>query len=166
MKTNKKRLNFAIEQNRKMPNRGYKKGFNVFEGQGFGYEWDGEKYVHIYHTGALYIGDDVDIFTNVTIHRGTKESDKTIIGKGTKVDSGVIIAHNVKIGEHCLIHGNAVLCGSVEVGDKCIVNAGVVINRKYKIGNNVEILPNSWVCSNIPDGEMWGGYPAKKIKTI
>jgi len=159
-KTNKKRLKFAKSQSKK-------KTMDIEmndNAQGFGYEWDGEKWVHIKHTGKIKIELNVDIHFGVVICRGTADDNITHIGEGTKIDGLTYIAHNVKIGKHCLIHANVTICGSVEIGDYCIINPGATINRKYKIGSNVEILPNSWVCSNIPDGETWGGWPAKKMK--
>jgi hypothetical protein len=51
--------------------------------------------------GNVIVGDDVEIGANVTIDRGALGP--TVIGKGSKIDNLVQIAHNVRIGEHCIV---------------------------------------------------------------
>jgi len=163
----KNRLQFANEQREKYP---YVTADNrvhhtiITDDYGYGYEWDGESWLHIPHVGSISIGRNVTIHAGANIVKGTNINDITEIGDGTKIDFGVHIAHNCKIGKHNLIHAGVVLCGSVQIGDNCIIGANSVINRKYKIGNNVEILPLSWVCQDLPDNSVWGGNPLKRIK--
>ncbi len=49
--------------------------------------------------GIVVIEDDVEIGSNTTIDRATMGA--TVIGKGSKIDNQVIIAHNVKLGRKC-----------------------------------------------------------------
>jgi len=161
------RLRFALEQREKhqfviADNKIHKTV--IIDDFGFGYENNDEKLIHIPHTGSISIGKNVTIHAGANIVKGTANNDITVIGDGTKIDFGVHIAHNCKIGKHNLIHAGVVLCGSVQTGDHCIIGANTVINRKYKIGNNVEILPLSWVCQDLPDNSTWGGNPLKRIK--
>jgi UDP-3-O-[3-hydroxymyristoyl] glucosamine N-acyltransferase len=161
------RLKFAREQRQNHPfisadNRIHRT--IITDDFGFGYEWNGKEYLHIPHTGNISIGVNVTIHAGTSIVKGTANNDITVISDGTKIDFGVQIAHNCKIGKHNLIHAGVVICGSVQTGDHCIIGANTVINRKYKIGNNVEILPLSWVCQDLPDNSTWGGNPLKRIK--
>ena len=65
--------------------------------------------------GNVVICDDVEIGANVTIDRGALGP--TVIGKGSKVDNLVQIAHNVVIGEHCLVVAQAGVAGSTKLGN-------------------------------------------------
>ena len=69
------------------------------------------------------IGDDVEIGAGTTIDRGTLRD--TRIGRGTKIDNQVQIAHNVVIGESCIICGMVGIAGSAVIGDRVILAAGV-----------------------------------------
>ena len=82
---------------------------------GFGYVFDSGVHRKIPQVGCVILGDDVEIGSNVSIDRGALGP--TTIGKGTKIDNLVQIAHNVTIGEHCLIVGQAGVAGSTKVGN-------------------------------------------------
>ena len=72
-------------------------------------------------------------------------------GDGTKIDSGVHIAHNVKIGKHSRIGAHSVLLGHCEIGDFVDIWTNVVIKEGIKIGNNAVIGSCSFVDVDVPD---------------
>ena len=163
---NEKRLQFCREQREKYPEKhtALEIGGGVFfNDTGFNYVWDGEKYLHTPHSGKLVIEKGVEIHSGCNIVRGTSENDVTVIGEGSKIDYNVHIAHNVKIGKHCLIVAGSIIGGSTEIGDNCYIGIGAMIKNKLKIGNNVTIGMGSVVICDIPDGETWVGNPAKKL---
>jgi UDP-3-O-[3-hydroxymyristoyl] glucosamine N-acyltransferase len=86
----------------------------VIGSDGFGYVLDGGIHRKVPQIGNVIIGDDVEIGANVSIDRGALGS--TVIGKGTKIDNLVQIAHNVEIGEHCLIVAQVGIAGSTKLG--------------------------------------------------
>jgi UDP-3-O-[3-hydroxymyristoyl] glucosamine N-acyltransferase len=73
----------------------------VVGSDGFGYVLDNGIHRKVPQIGNVIICDDVELGANVTVDRGALGP--TIIGKGTKIDNLVQIAHNVTIGEHCII---------------------------------------------------------------
>lgn len=75
-------------------------GFNCcIGGHGFGYEYDEEgRLIEMPHHGKVVIEDDVTIHNNVCIDRAVLG--ETRIGKGTKIDNLVHVAHNVQIGQY------------------------------------------------------------------
>src|SRR5207253_9128699 len=91
----------------------------VIGSDGFGYVLDGGTHLKISQIGNVIIRDDVEIGANVTIDRGALGP--TIIGKGTKIDNLVQIAHNVTIGEHCLVVSEAGISGSTKLGNYVIL---------------------------------------------
>lgn len=133
----------------------------IWSHQGFGYEWDGNEYLRIPHTGKLIIGDKVEIFSGTNIVRPTL--DTCTIGEGTKIDYNCHIAHNVNIGKHCLIIAGTIIGGSVTIGDNCYLGIGCMIRNKVKIGNNVTIGMGAVVTKDVPDGQIVAGNPAKEM---
>ena len=132
-----------------------------FSGQGFGYENINGKWYHIPHSGQVVIDDNVEIFSGTNIVRATADNGITYIGNGTKVDYGCHIAHNVKIGDNCLIAAGTIIGGSVEIGNDCYLGIGCMIKNKVKIGNNVTVGMGAVVIKDIPDNCTVIGNPAK-----
>jgi UDP-3-O-[3-hydroxymyristoyl] glucosamine N-acyltransferase len=129
---------------------------------GFGYVLDGGFHRKVPQVGNVVIGDDVEIGANVTIDRGALGS--TVIGKGTKIDNLVQIAHNVQIGEHCIVIAQVGIAGSSKLGQYVILAGQAGIGGHLKIGNQVTVGAQSGVMTNIPDGGKWLGAPAQPDK--
>lgn len=126
---------------------------------GFGYVLDAGVHRKVPQIGNVIVGDDVEIGANVTIDRGALGP--TVIGKGTKIDNLVQIAHNVQIGEHCLLVAQVGVAGSSKLGNYVVLAGQVGIAGHLSIGNRVTLAAQSGVMHNIPDGETWLGYPAQ-----
>ena len=131
----------------------------VVGSDGFGYVLDNGIHRKVPQIGNVIICDDVEIGANVTIDRGALGP--TIIGKGTKIDNLVQIAHNVTIGEHCIIVSQAGIAGSTKLGNYVILGGQVGLAGHLKIGNRVSVAAQSGVMNNIPDGEKWIWTPAQ-----
>lgn len=109
--------------------------------------------------GTVVVEDDVEIGAGVAIDRA--RFDKTIIGRGTKIDNLVHIAHNVVIGKNCLIIAQVGISGSTNIGDNVILAGQVGIVGHITIGDNAVVMAQSGVNKSIPAGTMAWGYPAK-----
>ena len=126
---------------------------------GFGYVFGGGMHNRIPHVGGCIIGDDVEIGANTTIDRGS--IDDTVIGKGSKIDNLVHVAHNVRIGERCLLMAQVGIAGSVVIGDDCIIAGQAGLSGHITIGKGARIAAQAGVFGDIPAGETWSGYPAR-----
>ncbi|MGZ4965126.1 MAG: UDP-3-O-(3-hydroxymyristoyl)glucosamine N-acyltransferase [Limisphaerales bacterium] len=131
----------------------------VVGSDGFGYVFDSGVHRKIPQVGCVIIQDDVEIGANVCIDRGALGP--TTIGKGTKIDNLVQIAHNVTIGEHCLIVGQAGVAGSTKIGNYTTLAGQVGVAGHLKIGNKVIVAAQSGVMHDIPDGAKYLGAPAQ-----
>ncbi len=131
----------------------------VIGSDGFGYVQDAGVHRKVPQIGSVIIRDDVEVGANVTIDRGALGP--TIIGRGTKIDNLVQIAHNVTIGEHCLVVSQAGIAGSTKLGNYVILAGQAGIAGHLKIGNRVSVAAQSGVMHNIPDGEKWLWSPAQ-----
>ncbi|HEY6089409.1 MAG TPA: UDP-3-O-(3-hydroxymyristoyl)glucosamine N-acyltransferase [Gemmatimonadaceae bacterium] len=129
---------------------------------GFGYVLRDGAHSKIPHVGRCIIGDDVEIGANTTIDRGS--IDDTVIGSGTKIDNLVHIAHNVRVGEKCLIMAQVGVAGSVTIGDGAILAGQAGISGHLSIGAGARLAAQAGVFGDIPAGETWSGYPARPHK--
>jgi UDP-3-O-[3-hydroxymyristoyl] glucosamine N-acyltransferase len=126
---------------------------------GFGYVFRDASHQKIPHVGHCIIGDDVEIGANTTIDRGS--IDDTVVGNGTKIDNLVQVAHNVRIGEKCLIIAQAGIAGSAKIGDGAVIAGQAGIAGHLSIGAGARIAAQAGVFGDVPPGETWSGYPAR-----
>jgi UDP-3-O-[3-hydroxymyristoyl] glucosamine N-acyltransferase len=132
-------------------------------GVGFGYvKNDSGNYINIPHIGNVVIHDNVEIGNNTCIDKAVMGS--TIIGKNTKVDNLVHIAHGVKIGENSLIIANAMVAGSTNIGDNVWVAPSASILNKLSISNNSIIGMGSVIVKNVGESQVVVGNPGRAIK--
>ena len=134
----------------------------VIGSDGFSYVLDAGAHRKVPQVGNVIISDDVELGADVTIDRGALGP--TVIGKGTKIDNLVQIAHNVKIGEHCIVVSQAGIAGSTQLGKYTVLGGQVGLADHLKLGNQVTVAAQSGVMHDIPDGETWFGYPAQPDK--
>jgi UDP-3-O-[3-hydroxymyristoyl] glucosamine N-acyltransferase len=134
----------------------------VIGSDGFGYVFDASFHRKVPQIGNVVIGDNVEIGSNVSVDRGALGA--TVIGRGTKIDNLVQVAHNVEIGEHCILCAQVGIAGSAKLGNYCVLAGQVGIAGHLKIGDRVTIGSKAGVMHNIPDGEQWLGIPAQPDK--
>ena len=124
------------------------------DGFGFAREQDGS-WVKIPQTGAVWIGDDVEVGANTCIDRGAIEN--TVIEDGVKLDNQIQIAHNVRIGAHTAIAGCTGIAGSTVIGKRCTIAGASNIIGHLEIGDDVNILVASVVSRSIPRAGTYAG---------
>lgn len=134
-------------------------GGSVIGSDGFGYiNVDGQQF-KMPQIGSVLIGDDVEIGANCTIDRA--RTGKTEIGRGTKIDNLVHIAHNVTVGEACIIVAQVGVSGSVTLGDRIVMAGQAGAKDHVSIGSDAIICARSGIIGDIPAGEFVSGYPAR-----
>jgi UDP-3-O-[3-hydroxymyristoyl] glucosamine N-acyltransferase len=136
----------------------------VIGSDGFGfYEKDGIRH-KVPQIGRVVIEDDVEIGSNVSIDRATVG--KTIIGKGTKLDNLIQIAHNVKIGKNVVMAGASGVAGSAVIEDNATIAAQAGIKDHVTIGKGAIIAAKSAVKDNVEPGKIMAGIPAKEGRVL
>jgi UDP-3-O-[3-hydroxymyristoyl] glucosamine N-acyltransferase len=130
---------------------------SVIGSDGFGYARDGDVSVKIPQTGAVQIGDEVEIGANTTIDRASFE--KTVIERGVKMDNLVQIGHNVVVGEHTIIVAQAGIAGSTRIGRNVIIGPQAGVIDHLEIGDRAIVVGGSGVAKSIPAGAVVAGFP-------
>ncbi len=134
---------------------------SVLGSDGFGYTLQKGIFRNIPQRGRVILHDDVELGAHCAIDRGSLGD--TIIGEGTKLDNGVHIAHNVKIGKHCAFAGKSGVAGSAVIGNYCIFGGRVSINGHIHVADGTQVAAMSGVSKNTKPGESISGYIARPI---
>ncbi len=135
----------------------------IVGGDGFGYVFDGEKQVKFPQAGRVVIEDDVEVGANSTVDRGSLGV--TQIGRGSKIDNLVQIAHNVRIGRHVVIAAQTGISGSTTIDDNAVIGGQVGfgdhihVQKGAVIGSKAGILPGKIVRG----GEVYWGVPIRPL---
>ncbi len=106
----------------------------------------------------LRIGNRNKIREHYTISRGTAPESVTVVGSDNFIMSSGHIAHNCKVGDHCVIASCALLAGYVEVEDQAFISGGVVVHQFSKIGRLAMIGGNTRVNSDVPPFFLYSGF--------
>jgi UDP-3-O-[3-hydroxymyristoyl] glucosamine N-acyltransferase len=132
----------------------------VIGGDGFGYEFNerGES-EKVPQVGDVVLEDDVEIGANTTVDRARIGS--TRIGRGTKIDNLVMIAHNVVIGPHSLIVAQSGIAGGTVLGERVIVMAQSGFAGHLQVGDGVFVGGRGGVIEDVPAKARVWGYPAQ-----
>jgi UDP-3-O-[3-hydroxymyristoyl] glucosamine N-acyltransferase len=113
--------------------------------------------------GRTILEDGVEVGCNSTIDRGALGD--TRIGRGTKIDNLVHIAHGCTTGPDCLMAGQVGLSGGVHLGRNVVLAGQVGIANHLTLGDRVQVGAKSGVMDDLPAGQFFGipALPAKEF---
>ena len=127
------------------------------DGVGYAVQDDGSR-TKIPQIGKVVIEDDVELGANVAIDRA--RFGKTRVGKGSKIDNLVQIAHNVVIGEHTVMCGQSGISGSTTIGSRCILAGQAGLAGHLKVGDGAIVGAQAGVMKDIAEKDFVIGSPA------
>ncbi len=133
----------------------------VIGSDGFGFAESESGLKKIKQVGSVEIEDDVEIGSNCSIDRGALGP--TRIGKGTKIDNLVQIAHNVETGAHCIIVSQVGISGSTKLGNGVVLAGQVGMVGHIQIGDGARVGAQSGVSKSVEPGRTVFGSPARDI---
>jgi UDP-3-O-[3-hydroxymyristoyl] glucosamine N-acyltransferase len=136
----------------------------VIGSDGFGFATDAGVHCKIPQIGVVVVEDDVEIGANCAIDRATMG--ETRIGRGSKLDNLIQVAHNVKIGEGTLIAAQTGIAGSTVLGKYCVLGGQVGIVPHIEIGDRAVLAAQSGVTKSIPSGGVVFGRPARPLMEV
>lgn len=111
----------------------------------------------------LEIGNDNVIREYASIHRGSGEGSRTVVGNNCLLMGGCHIAHNCHVGNYVIMANMSGIAGHVEVEDRAFISGGAMIHQFVKIGKIAIIAGNSRVSMDVPPftivaerNQVWG----------
>ena len=135
----------------------------VIGSEGFGYAQDQYFNHHrIPQTGNVVIGNKVTIGANNTIDRGTYGP--TTIGNGCIFDNMCHVAHNVTMGENCIIISGFLGGGSSTLGNRVVASGSAMIKDHVRICDDVYLMHRAGVPKDITQPGMYAGSPVLPMK--
>lgn len=109
----------------------------------------------------FYIGDNTVIREFVTLHRGTVDTGKTVVGSNCLIMAYVHVAHDCVIGDNCIIANSVQVAGHIHIDDWVIIGGGTVLHQFCIIGKHAMIQGGQSVASDIPPFVIAGNTPLK-----
>ncbi|MCW8920902.1 MAG: UDP-3-O-(3-hydroxymyristoyl)glucosamine N-acyltransferase, partial [Sedimenticola sp.] len=88
---------------------------------------------------------------------------ETRIGAGTKLDNLSHIAHNVQIGQDCLLTAGFIVAGSTTIGDRVIASGQTGVLDHLEICNDVVLLHRAGVTKSIDKPGAYAGLPVQPL---
>jgi len=131
---------------------------------GFGYRLVEGQHRKIPHIGIVVIEDDVEIGANCCVDRA--KIGKTIVGRGSKIDNLVQIAHNVRIGQHCILVSQTGIAGSSQLGDYVVLGGQVGVADHVKLGDGVMAAAQCGIMSDVDPGAKIVGMPHRPFRAF
>jgi UDP-3-O-[3-hydroxymyristoyl] glucosamine N-acyltransferase len=131
----------------------------VIGSDGYGFATVNGVHHKVPQVGIVVLEDDVELGANVCVDRAALG--ETRIGRGTKVDNLVQIAHNVEIGEHCLLVAQVGISGSTHIGHHAVFAGQSGCSGHLKIGNGAVLSARAAAYRDVPDGATVSGAPAR-----
>ncbi len=128
----------------------------VIGATGYEYKRTSKGILPVFHGGKVIIKNNVEIGAGTTVDRGFSFRD-TIIDDETKIDNNVYVAHASHVGKRVLIVGNAMLSGSVTIGDDVWIGPSVTLSHGIKIGNNAFLTIGSVITKDVAASERVTG---------
>ena len=130
----------------------------VIGSDGFGYEPVNGEIQRIPQIGNVVLEDDVEVGANSTLDRA--RFSQTVVGRGTKIDNLVQIAHNVRIGRQCLITAQVGIAGSTTLGDHCVLGGQSGIAGHLTLGDRVKLGAQTGLFEDVAADGFMNGTPA------
>jgi UDP-3-O-[3-hydroxymyristoyl] glucosamine N-acyltransferase len=131
------------------------------DGFGFAKEDDG-RWRKITQSGITVLEDDVEVQANSCVDRASLG--ETRIGRNTKIDNLVEVAHNCRVGERSMLCAQAGLAGSTTLGRDVILAGQVGVAGHCTLGDGVVATAQSGIPNDVPSGKVVSGYPAVENK--
>ena len=107
---------------------------------------------------SVIFEDGLQVYPSAIIHNDVK------IGTQCVINTRALVEHDCVVGEGCEIGPCAVVCGRVTIGKNSWIGAGATIRDRIKIGSNSIVGAGAVVVTDVPDGVVVAGVPARIIK--
>lgn len=131
---------------------------SIVGSDGFGYRWDGSKHAKIPQIGVVIIEDDVELGSCVCVDRAKFSA--TRVGRGSKIDNLVQIAHNAVLGPHCIMAGQAGVAGSVHLGAGVMLGGQCAVRDHVHMADGAMLGPCSGAMEDVEAKQIVTGLPA------
>lgn len=134
----------------------------VIGSEGYGFAQDQKRKSYpIPQTGIVVLEDRVRVGANCCIDRATYH--ETRVGAGTKFDNLCHVAHNVQIGEDCLLTAMLCVAGSTKIGKRVIASGQTGIIDHMNVCDDAVLLHRAGVTKDVEKPGAYAGLPVQPM---
>ncbi len=130
----------------------------VLGGDGFGFASSKGRHRKVPQLGRVVVEDDVEIGAQSAVDRGTLGD--TVIGRGTKIDDLVMVAHGVRVGPDCLLVAQSGIAGTSRLGRGVVLAGQAGVAGHLGLGDGAVVAAKSAVFDDVAEGSFVAGIPA------
>lgn len=130
----------------------------VIGAEGFGFVPTPQGWFKMQQSGRTVLENGVEVGCNTTIDRPAVG--ETRVGRNTKIDNLVQIAHSCQIGENCAFAAQVGMAGGVKIGNRVILAGQSGIANQAKIGDGAIASAKAGIHGDVAPGEIVSGIPA------
>lgn len=110
---------------------------------------------------TLEIGENTVVREFVTLHKGTVETGKTVIGSDCLLMANVHVAHDCRVGDRCIFANVVALAGHVTVEDWVTIGGATPVHQFVHIGAHAMIGGGFRVTKDVPPFVLAGREPLR-----
>mgnify|MGYP001067296825 FL=1 len=130
----------------------------VLGGDGFGFASSKGRHRKVPQLGRVVVEDDVEIGAQSSVDRGALGD--TVIGRGTKIDDLVMVAHGVRVGPDCLLVAQSGIAGTSRLGRGVVLAGQAGVAGHLGLGDGAVVAAKSAVFEDVAAGAFVAGIPA------
>jgi UDP-3-O-[3-hydroxymyristoyl] glucosamine N-acyltransferase len=134
----------------------------VVGGDGFGHVLGENGPVRVPQLGVAVLEDDVEVGSNACVDRAALH--ETRVGRGTRLDNLVQVAHGVRIGAECLLAAFAGVAGGAKLGDRVVMAGRTAVIDGIEVGDRAVFAGLASASKDVPAGAKIGGSPARAYR--
>lgn len=132
----------------------------VIGADGFGHVLGPDGVLRVPQLGVAVLEDDVEVGANACVDRAAL--DETRVGRGSRLDNLVQVAHGVTIGAHCLLAAFAGVAGGARLGNRVVMGGRTAVVDGIEVGDDAVFAGLASASRDVPRGARLGGSPARR----
>lgn len=133
---------------------------SIVGADGFGHVPGPDGVVRVPQVGTVVLEDDVEVGANACVDRAAL--DETRIGRASRLDNLVQVAHGVRIGTQCLLAAFSGVAGGARLGDRVVMAGRTAVVDGIEVGDDVVFAGLASASRDVPAGARLGGSPARR----
>ena len=109
------------------------------------------------------IGDDTVVREFAALHRGTKETGLSSVGKNCLLMAYSHVPHDCTIGDNCIIANSVQIGGHSRIEDYVIIGGNTGVHQFAAIGEHAMVAATIMVSQDVPPFILAGRSPARYL---
>lgn len=124
-----------------------------------------ERYAVVVHPSAA-IAASVCLGPGTVVLAGVVATADVRLGPHVSVMPQVVLTHDDEVGAFSILASGVRLGGAVQIAEECYLGAGCLLREGVHVGCGAQVGMGAVVIGDVPEGEVWAGVPARRIRSV